>query len=218
MLPDNKSIKSFKLIVLGLLVLAGIVLHQAGILGERFFLEAGEHHLDRWWFPPLIILVSSLLYVFALPGSVMYVVAGLLYQPIHAMLIIIAGGVTGAIGAYFFSRSMSQATRQRVQSSKAFSIMKKHGDFATLSAIRILPGFPHSVTNYGSGILEIPLPRFIVTAAIGFAVKGYLYSSAIHQATHRADPESSGSFEMVIPLVLLAVLFLLGKILRRKTQ
>jgi len=218
MLPDNKSIKSFKLILLGLLVLAGIVLHQLGILEERFFLEAGERHLDRWWFAPMIILVKAVLYIFALPGSVMYVVAGLLYQPIHAMLIIIAGGVAGAVGAYFFSRSMSQATRLRVQSSKAFSIMKKHGDFATLSAIRILPGFPHSVTNYGSGILGIPLPRFIITAAIGFAVKGYLYSSAIHQATHRADPERSGSFEMVIPLVLLAVLILMGKILRRKTQ
>ncbi len=218
MLPDNKSIKSFKLILLGLLVFAGIVLHQLGILEERFFLEAGERHLDRWWFAPLIILVKAVLYIFALPGSLMYVVAGLLYQPIHATLIIVAGGVAGAIGAYFFSRYMSQATRQRVQSSKAFSIMKKHGDFATLSAVRILPGFPHSVTNYGSGILGIPLRRFIITAAIGFAVKGYLYSSAIHQATRRGDPEGSGGLGMVIPLVLLAALILLGKILRRKTQ
>ena len=215
MITISKSIKSYKLIIFGLLILIGIVLHQTGYFKEQFFLEIAETHLDKWWFIPLLILVTTSLYAFALPGSVMYVVAGLLYKPFLATLIVVAGGVSGAVAAYYLSGFLSKGTRSRIQSSKAFSIIQKHSDFATLGAVRMLPGFPHSIINYGSGILKTPLFIFIITATTGFAAKGYLYATAIHQATRIDGDEGIGGLEMAIPLILLALLFLLSKILRK---
>lgn len=216
MIPDNKSIKSLQLILLGILVLAGIVIYQLGLLENRFFLELGEKHLEKWWIAPLLILIKATLYAFALPGSIIYLAAGFIYEPLHATLIIVAGGVSGSTAAYFLSRSMSRQNHDRIQSSKAFSVIKKHSDFAALSAARTLPGFPHSIINYGSGILKIPLTRFILTAAIGFAAKGFLYASAIHQATRMDDFRETSTLQMAGPLILLALLFVAGKIMHGK--
>jgi len=216
MIPDSKSVISYKVIILGVLVIVGIILYQLGFFEERFFIEIGERHLKKWWFIPLVILSKALLYAFALPGSVMYVVAGLFYEPLHATLIIAAGGVSGAIGAYYLSRTMSKEARKRIQSSKAFSVMQRHSDFATLSAVRTLPGFPHSIINYGAGILNIPMGRFIISAIIGFSAKGFLYASAIHQATRIDDYRESDRFEMFMPLIALALLFILGKMVGKK--
>ena len=215
MIPVSKSIKSYKLVTLVVLVFFGIAAHQAGILEERFFLEMAEGHIAKWWFIPLLVIAKTSLYAFALPGSIMYVVIGLLYDPFPATLIIVAGGVSGAIAAYYLSGYLSGETRKRIHSSRTFSIIQKHSDFATLGAVRMLPGFPHSIINYGSGILQIPIGTVVVTAAAGFAAKGFLYSTAIHQAARAGTYDDNSGFGLIFPLIFLALLFLFGKVLHK---
>mgnify|MGYP002152283038 CR=1 FL=1 len=216
MTPDNKSIKSYALIILLLLVFAWVTIRHPGFTEESFLLGIGEKYACNWWFPPLIILLKAVLYTFAFPGSIMYIFAGLFYKPFSATLIITAGGVLGAIGAYFVSAFISGGARKRIESSKAFAAMQQQSDWLTLCAVRILPGFPHSIINYGAGILKIPLPVFITTATVGFAAKGFLYASAIYQAARADELQTAGRFEMAMPLVCLALLFIIGKFLRRK--
>lgn len=218
MMPDNKSTKSYKLMLLAVLVLAGIMLYQSGFFEDRFFQGIEDQYISNWWFAPLIIAAKAVFYAFALPGSIFYVPAGIFFNPFYATLIIASGGVLGAVGAYFFSRFISRESRGRIRSSKAFAAIQKHGNFSMLSAVRILPGFPHSVINYGSGILNIPLPMFIATALIGFFIKGFLYASAIHRAARTDGFEKTGIMELTIPLAGLALLFILGGILRRKLR
>jgi uncharacterized membrane protein YdjX (TVP38/TMEM64 family) len=216
MITGNKSIISYKLLILGILVATGLILHNLNFFDQPFFTEIRENYLGKWWLPPLLVFLTAMLFAFALPGSMIYLAAGLLYDSLNATLVIVAGGVSGAVAAYYFSQYMSKDSRNRIQSSKLFSIMQKQCDFATLSAIRTLPGFPHSIINYGSGIINVSMPKFIAAAIIGFSAKGFLYASAIQQAT-TVDPfRETGRVETVLPLVGLALFFITGKIIHKK--
>jgi uncharacterized membrane protein YdjX (TVP38/TMEM64 family) len=214
---DRKARKrTYKPYVLIGLLVTGIILHQLNVIDWFRILNIAETYAHHWWFPPLIVTVKAVLYIFALPGSSMYWVAGLLYEPLPATLIIVIGGVGGAIGAYFFSRSMSDEMSERIESSRFFSFLKVHGDFASLSAARTLPNFPHSVINYGAGILNIPFPSFFFSTLIGFTAKGYLYTSAIHHAMIADELSDVVKLETLLPLILLTALFIIGKLLQKR--
>lgn len=218
-MPDvipNKKKFPCKPILLGCIILLGIILHQTGIFDWYHFLEVGKKYAHTWWFPPVVVIIKAVLYMFALPGSTMYLVSGLLFPPLYATVIVVIGGVSGAVLAYRFSRSMSRDSAERIQSSRFFKMLRNHSDFVTLSAIRSLPGFPHSIINYGSGMLNIPMPRFLISTIIGFAAKGFLYTSAIHHAATADALSDAIQLRTVLPLLGLAALFVIGKLFQRK--
>jgi uncharacterized membrane protein YdjX (TVP38/TMEM64 family) len=211
-----KPKRPYKLIILGIIIVTGVILHQSGVFDWYRILEVGEQYAHLWWFPPLIIIVKAVLYVFALPGSSMYWVAGVFFEPLAATVILVIGGLGGAIGGYFFSRRMSGEMEEKIQTSRFFRILRNHSDFATLSAIRTLPNFPHSIINYGSGLLHVPLPRFIVSTLIGFTAKSYLYASAIHHAATAEDASDVVQLQTILPLIGLTILFVAGKLISKR--
>jgi len=213
---EEKKKRPYKLLLLGAIIVTGIVLHQMGILDWYRLLDLGEKYAYTWWFPPLVIVVKAVLYMFAMPGSSMYWVAGILFPPLYATIIVVIGGVVGSILAYRFSQNMSKDSANRIQSSRFFSVIRNHSDFLTLSAIRTLPNFPHSVINYGSGILHVPMTRFLVSTIIGFTAKGYLYTAAIHHAATADDLTDVIQLETILPLIVLTLLFAIGKFFQRK--
>lgn len=201
----------YKIIMLGLLISAGVILHLLGWFDWRRFIELGEEYAHTWWFAPAIIMVKMVLYTFALPGSVMFWVAGLFYDPIPATAVIVAGGVGGATTAYFFARSISGEDAGRVETTRLFSLMRKNTDLATLCAVRTLPNFPHTVINYGAAILNVPLPRFIISTLVGFTIKGYLYSSMIRRAATADGFSGIIDLRTIGSLLIVAALFMAGK-------
>jgi uncharacterized membrane protein YdjX (TVP38/TMEM64 family) len=209
----RRSNKTF--ILIGLLI-AGVLLHQLDIINWYIVLETAETYAHLWWFPPLIITLKAVLYTFALPGSAMYWIAGILYKPAWATLIIVIGGVGGAVSAYYFSRSMSEDMEERITSSRFFSFLRSHSDFANLSAARTLPNFPHSIINYGAGILNISFRTFFFSTLIGFTAKGYLYASAIHHARIADNLSDVVKLETILPLLLLTLLFIIGKLIQKR--
>lgn len=208
--PAKKRVP-YKIIMFALLISAGVILHLLGWFDWRRFIELGEEYAHTWWFAPAIIIIKVVLYTFALPGSVMFWVAGLFYNPITATLVIVAGGVGGASAAYFFARSISRGDADKVESSRFFSLLNKHTDLATLCAVRTLPNFPHTVINYGSAILNVPFPRFIISTLVGFTVKGYLYSSMIRRAATADGLSDVIDLKTFGSLIIVAALFIAGK-------
>ena len=74
----------------------------------------------------------------------------------------------------------------------------------------MLPGFPHGITSYSSGILKIRLSHYIPAAALGMGIKYYIYSVAIYNAARAASINDLLDSSVYGPLILLAVLSLTG--------
>ncbi len=168
-----------------------------------------------WWLVPILILAQALPFAFALPGSLMFLVIGVLYDPLPATAMIAAGGVMGSLAAYYFSGKLSASWVEQVRRQKVYKVLRSNTNFLMLCAMRTLPGFPHSVINYGSGLLRIPLKRFVSSAILGYLVKGMLYASILHNVV---DPDEAGelfSLEVMWPLLVLAGLFAMGFFLQK---
>jgi uncharacterized membrane protein YdjX (TVP38/TMEM64 family) len=207
---------NIKIAVLLCLLAAGIAAQQTGLLDADVFLEQFEEVVNLWWFPALTVLIQLVMYMLAFPGSIIMWTLGAIYQPWTATILIMAGGVAGALAAYFFSSYMSSSWTLKFSRSRIFSILVKNSGFLQLCALRCLPGFPHSFINYSSGILKVSLLPFIISTALGFAVKGFIYSSAIYSAIHMDDIDAAVSIYNLWPLLLLVIFSLVGIIVQRK--
>ncbi len=207
---------NIKIAVLLCILAAGIAAQQTGLLDTGVFLERFEETGDLWWFPLLALLLQLVMYMLAFPGSIIMWTLGAIYQPWTATILIMAGGVTGGLAAYFFSSYMSSSWTLKFSRSRVFSLMLKNSGFLQLCALRCLPGFPHSFINYSAGILKVSLLPFIISTALGFTVKGFIYSSAIYSAIHMDDTESALSISNLWPLLVLVLFSLLGIAVQRK--
>lgn len=201
----------WQLPVLAALVALGIALEALGVVDWRLALEWARGHAGGWWLPATIVLAQLALYTFAQPGSILFWVAALLYSPPAATLILTAGGTSGALGAYLLARRLTRRDADRARERRVFRLLERQGDFFTLCALRVLPGIPHSVINYASGMLALPLLRFLAATALGLAVKSYVYSSALGGASGAAAPSDLMRLEVLGPLILIALLLLLGR-------
>ncbi len=190
------------------ILLLGLWLDQH-VEGKRL-LEAIDAWAPAGWVAPALVVAQALCFALALPGSVSFVVIGLVYDPLPATLMILIGGTTGSSIAYYLSHHISRRWAEAVQHRALFRLLKRNSNFMMLCAIRILPGFPHSVLNYGAGLLRVPFGRFVLSAVLGYIVKGMLYATILHRIMDAHEMQEPFSLATLWPMALLAVLFFVG--------
>lgn len=120
-------------------------------------LQWARGHTQHGWLVVALILLQAVLFMFALPGSSLLWVVAALYPPLGATLILIAGASGGGVAGYFFTRRLTASRLGQLHDHRAFRLLQRHGNFLTLCALRFMPGFPHSIINYGAGVLRLPL-------------------------------------------------------------
>lgn len=203
-------------------MLLGIGLERAGILDWRAGVALAQGYAGNWWLAPAVALVTAGLFSAGLPGSLMVFVAGILFPPTVAAPVFVAGGVVGALGAYSLARGVGRgrggSAEHKEPDGRLLRLLARRSDFATLLAVRVAPSFPHSAINLAAGLLGVPRARFLASSALGLAIKGTLYVSAIHQAAGAATMEGAVSWRTILPLIGLALLLLLGPLLLRRLR
>lgn len=204
--------------LLAALVAFGLGAHFLDLFEWRDALDGARGYAQHWWLPLALILLQVVLFMFALPGSTMLWIVAPLYAPAASTLILVAGGCAGGLAAYWFARRLSDESLAHLRASRGYRVLERESDFLVLCALRLVPAFPHSVLNYGGGILRLPLGRFLAAAAIGFGVKAYLYSSVIHHALDAAEPADLLRAEAVLPLILLALALFAARLLLRRDR
>jgi uncharacterized membrane protein YdjX (TVP38/TMEM64 family) len=203
-----------KLIILVILVGTGITLKLSGIIDPEQLIDIARHYADHWWFGVLLVAIQTVLFTFALAGSSLIWITAVLFSPLTSTAIITAGTTLGAVSAYLFSQLLSVEWTHNIKNTRIYKLLHKEGNFLTLYALRMMPGFPHSVINYSSGILKIKFINFIPAAMLGTAVKTYVYSVLIYNTTTPGALNNSITISSVWPLLLLSLLILAGVIVK----
>ena len=204
-----------KLVILFILVTSGIVLQQTGVVDFRELVDFARLYADHWWLIVLLVVLQTVLFTFAMPGSSLVWISGTLFTPCTSTLLLTAGTTLGGISAYYFSARLSVEWRLRVEDSRVYRLLREQGGFIALFALRVMPGFPHSIINYSAGILKLRLVGFTAAALAGSAVKSYVYSLLIHNATTPEAVDRSINVSTVWPLLVLSLFFLLVTLLKR---
>ena len=206
----------YKLLIVAVLILAGIGLDMVGLLDPGKILGIARGYADHWWLSLVLVVSQVVLFTFALAGSLFLWVAAPLYPPAVAALILAAGGTLGGIGAYWFSRRLTDEWIARIENSHAYRLLHTQDNFLTLFAMRVFPAFPHSLVNYSSGILQVKLSHFIAAAFLGIYIKSYIYAQVIYSAATSASVDDLLKISTFGPLIALSLISLLGVYLRHQ--
>jgi len=207
-----------KLFIVAILITAGILLEMYGLLDTEKMLNIAREYADYWWLVVVLILLQTVLFTFALAGSLFLWVAAPLYPPAMATFILAAGGTLGGVTAYLFSKNLTDEWIKKIENSHTYKLLHKQDNFFVLFALRVFPAFPHSVVNYSSGILNVKLSHFILAAILGISIKSYIYSKVIYSATTSASIEDLLDITTYGPLILLSALTLIGVFIKYKLQ
>ena len=205
-----------KLLIVAFLITAGLLLEFYGLLDAEKMLNIARGYSDQWWLVVVLILLQAVLFTFALAGSFFLWIAAPLYPPAMATFILAAGGTLGGIGAYWFSKNLTDEWVNKIENSHAYKLLHQQDNFFTLFALRVFPAFPHSLVNYSSGILNVKLSHFIAAAFLGIGIKSYIYADVIYSATTNASLDELMNISTFGPLVLLSVLTLAGVLIKYK--
>jgi len=204
------------LLIITALIVVGILLQVAGLLDAEKMLLIAREYADHWWLVVVLILLQTVMFTFALAGSIFLWIAAPLYPPVMATFILAAGATLGGITAYFFSKRLTDEWVKRIENSHAYKLLHHQDNFFALFALRVFPAFPHSFVNYSSGILNVKLSHFIPAAFLGVGLKSYIYSKVIYSATTTASIDDLLKISTYGPLILLSVITLIGVYIKYK--
>lgn len=194
------------LIVVVVLISFGLLLQLTGLLDAEKLLFVVREYTDRWWLIVILIILQIILFTFALAGSLVFWVVAPIYPPLISTLIVAVGAMLGGVGAYFFSRYITDDWIKKIENSQAYKLLHKEDNFFTLFALRVFPGFPHSIVNYSSGILQVKLSHFVAAAFLGVGLKSYIYADIIYNLTEKSSVKDILNVSTILPLALLSLI------------
>lgn len=189
--------------------------HSPDLMVAKQWASQASHH------PVVIIgvmLIMAVTLAIGLPGSIGLWLIAPFYSPLMATVMLTLSSVAGAFGAYQIAARAGQRWNPRGLTLKVMQMLEQRSDLMTQCALRILPGFPHSVINFAAGLRGISIKTYLLAAALGLSVKWGVYSSAIYGALEAIEEEDALQFDVVLPLIALTVLLLAGAWLRRRVE
>ncbi|MFY0990196.1 TVP38/TMEM64 family protein [Halomonas sp. C05BenzN] len=189
--------------------------HSPDLAAVQRWAEDASHH-------PLtvigVMLIMAVTLAVGLPGSIGLWLIAPFYSPLVATPMLIVGSVAGALGAYWLAARVGERFSPGALTRKVMRMLEKRSDFLTQCALRVMPGFPHSVVNYAAGLCRLPLCTFLLAAVVGLGIKWAIYASAIYGALAAVEREESLGPDVVLPLVALTLLLLAGGWMRRRVD
>lgn len=215
MSPSNRRLTRLLLILA--LVSLGLLLQVAGLLDAEKLLALVRGYSGNWWLVLVLILAQAVLFTFALAGSLFLWIAAPLYPPPMAAFILAAGGTLGGLGAYYFSRHLTVDWKRRIEKSRGYRLLHSRGDFFSLFAMRIFPGFPHALVNYSAGILRARIDHFAIAAMLGIFIKSFVYARVIYSASNDLSLRLLLDVSILGPLLLLAAVSIAAVFVSRRS-
>jgi len=205
-------------LLLGLLIVAGLVLASWHTRELAQFLEWGDRIADLPVAIVAVVVLMAVLFTFALPGSLVFWVIAPFHSPLVSVIMLLIGSVAGAFGAHRFSHRLGKRWSPGKNAERVVALLEQRSDLLTQTALRVFPGFPHSVVNYAGGVLGLPLGPFLLAALLGLTVKWGVYATAVHGAVEAIETGDALQLGTLLPLFVLAGLLLLGALVRRRLE
>lgn len=209
-LSHQKKKGIWRPVILGILLISFMVLARVFNLGGRLG-ELREWILSLGAFGPLVYIVIYIVaVVFAVPGSVITVMGGVLFGSVIGVVSVSIASTIGASLAFLASRHFARdALTQKFSKNKRFhhlnQLTKEHG--AIIVAItRLVPLFPFNLLNYGFGLTRVPFRTYVLWSWICMLPGTILYVVG-------ADAVTTAVSEKRIPWLLVIILVVIGVII-----
>ncbi len=170
--------------------------------------DVRSYFLKMGWTAPLLMYVGFASASFALlPGSILALLTGLIYGWGWGTVLALAGISSGAILAFFISRTLAREPVARLLQNRGWyirlqSMLRDNGLSFTI-LVRLVPLFPFTGLNFACGLLPIRAVDYVIGSLLGMLPSTFVYNYLGHTGCQLVEPLLQGKFrELHIPIEL----------------
>lgn len=210
---------------------AAIVLFIAAVVVALYFTPA-RHYMTRehigegvalmrglWYGPVVIILAYAIGCIFAVPASLFIIAAGVVWGWKLGGAYAMMGGMLGAVISYFVGRFLGEGLLQKFGSAgRMVERQVSSAGLKTMIIVRLIPGPPFAVWNYGAGVAGVKLSDYFLGTLIGTFPAHMIFAYSADALFNGTMTQGDAVRRLFIVAGLLIALTLLPSLVKRFTR
>lgn len=173
------------------------------------------------WAPLVFIGLYIGATILFLPGTILTLLAGLIFGIWEGTLHVVIGANVGALAAFliarYLGRSAVEGFLRRDPRIGRLDERIRTGGFMVVLWLRLVPLFPYNLLNYALGLTHVRLKDYLSANLLGMFPAIFVYVSLGNAASQFSliDPAVWKKIEVWGPFVLVILLSFLPKIIRK---
>lgn len=207
-----------------LVVLAGGFVALWFSPARQYLTRQHIHELISWlrglWYGPLVLIgLYAAGCVFALPASVFVIAAGVIWGWKLGAAYAIAGGLLGAIAAYFVGGFLGEGLLEKFGSvGRAVRRQVESAGFTSMLIVRLIPGPPFAVWNYAAGLARMRFRDYALATFLGIIPSHIVFAYCADALVNGTMSEGDALKRLVVVCLLLLALISIPMVIKRRIR
>lgn len=203
-----------------LVLVSGIAAMYFSPLRDQFTRANIRELIERlrgiWYGPLLLIAMYGVGSVFAIPASIFVIAGGVIWGWKLGSVYAIAGGILGAIAAYFVALFLGEGLLDRFGGvGRAVRKQVENSGFTKMLIVRLIPGPPFAVWNFAAGIARMRFRDYALATFLGLIPSHIIFAYCADSLVNGTMTEGDALQRLAVVCGLLIVLILIPILLKR---
>lgn len=169
--------------------------------------------------PVIFILAFSLLAVFPIPATVFVVLAGAVWGWKLGTLYALVGGVGAASISYWIGRFLGDGVLEKFGTRGVRLAQTLRGaNFRTFFLIRLVPGIPFVVFNYGAGVAGMSFGQFVLATLCSILPLMTVFAYSADALLSGTISRDDALGRVIIAAVLIAIVVIVPSLFRKRAE
>jgi uncharacterized membrane protein YdjX (TVP38/TMEM64 family) len=170
-----------------------------------------------WYAPLALIAAYAVGCVFAVPASIFIIAAGVVWGWKFGAVYALSGGMLGATISYFVGRFLGEGILQKFgRAGQLVESQVKTAGFKTMLVVRLIPGPPFAVWNYGAGVANVRFRDYFFGTLLGTAPAHIIFCYCADALYNGTMTQADAMKRLAIVAGLLLILVALPSIVKKR--
>jgi len=172
-----------------------------------------------WYGPAALIAAYAAGCVFALPASIFIITAGVVWGWKFGVVYAMCGAMIGASLSYFVGRFLGEGLLNKFgRAGRAVESQVKTAGFKTMLVVRLIPGPPFAVWNYGAGVANVKFSDYFFGTLIGTLPAHLIFAYSADALFNGTMTEGDAVKRLFIVAALILALVFLPNLLKKRVR
>jgi uncharacterized membrane protein YdjX (TVP38/TMEM64 family) len=172
--------------------------------------------------PFAFIAAATVLTCALFPYPLIAAAGGLVFGTALGTVVSIAAGTAGALAAFLIARTGGARAVVDLAGPRLRRLLAAVGrrGFVAVLYLRIVPGVPRDVANYGAGLTPVGVVPYALATLLGIAPRAFAYSAlgSSFSVTDLTSPQAIAAVAVLAAMALLGLVLIALELRRRGTQ
>jgi uncharacterized membrane protein YdjX (TVP38/TMEM64 family) len=208
------------LVVVIIGVVAGVYFSPLRDHLSRSRIRADVDVLRTLWYGPVALIAAYAAgCVFAVPASIFIIAAGVVWGWKFGTLYAMCGAMIGASLSYFVGRFLGEGLLDKFgRAGRAVESQVASAGFKTMLVVRLIPGPPFAVWNYGAGVANVKFSDYFFGTLLGTLPAHLIFAYCADALFNGTMTEGDALKRLVVVAALILAMVFLPNLIRKRVK